>query len=137
MISWIFDLSGGGGFLPPLLYSFPIHPMFNINRITLLGNATQDPESHARSNGKELAIIGFVTVRVSHDDNGDHKSEPEYHTLVCLGQLASFAVKSVKKGAALYVEGHLHTKMWEDKNGEQMSRTEVIVDRLVLLSKKN
>jgi single-strand DNA-binding protein len=43
----------------------------------------------------------------------------------------------VKKGTPLYVEGRLHTGRWESKNGEARTSTEIIVDRLVLLSRRS
>ena len=110
--------------------------MFNVNRVTLLGNATRDPDSLATKAGKPLSIIGLATNRSWKDAKGDRKSEPEFHKLVCWGALASFAGERIKKGAPLYVEGRLHTGRWEDKDGDEQSRTEIIVDRLVLLSAK-
>ncbi|MEK7218967.1 MAG: single-stranded DNA-binding protein [Patescibacteria group bacterium] len=108
--------------------------MFNVNRVTLLGNATRDPEVHATKAGREISVIGLATSRVWKDAKGERKSEPEYHRLVCFGALGALAQKRVRKGAPLYAEGRLHTSRWENPQGETMSRTEVVVDRLVLLS---
>ncbi|MFH1443787.1 MAG: single-stranded DNA-binding protein [Candidatus Peregrinibacteria bacterium] len=108
--------------------------MFNVNRVTLLGNVTHDPELRATKVGHSVSTIGFATNRAWRNDEGALQREPEFHRLVCFGTLADFTEKSVKKGAPLYVEGRLHTSRYEDKKGAKQSRTEVIVDRLVLLS---
>ncbi|MDD5623481.1 MAG: single-stranded DNA-binding protein [Candidatus Peribacteraceae bacterium] len=110
--------------------------MFNVNRVTLLGNATRDPDALATKAGKPLSIIGLATNHSWKDAKGERKSEPEFHKLVCWGALASFAADRIRKGVPLYVEGRLHTGHWEDKDGDEQSRTEIIVDRLVLLSSK-
>lgn len=110
--------------------------MFNVNRVTLLGNVTHDPEPHTAKSGTAIASIGFATNERRKDDKGEFVIEPEYHRLVCFGQLAEFAGKSVLKGAPLYVEGKLHTSRFKNKKGDDVTRTEVIVDRLVLLSSK-
>ena len=110
--------------------------MFNVNRVTLLGNVTRDPDIRATKAGRPVLSIGFATNRAWKDSEGSLKREPEYHNLVCFGHLAEFSEKRVKKGVPLYVEGRLHTSHFEDKKGEKKSRTEIMVDRLVLLSSK-
>lgn len=117
-----------------LLYSLLPISMMTVNRVTLLGNVTHDPEPHATKAGKPLCTIGFATDHARKDAGGTLQKEPEYHRLVCFGTLADFSTGRVKKGAPLYVEGRLHTSTWEGKKGDEMSRTEIIVDRLILLS---
>jgi|CXWL01.1.fsa_nt_gi single-strand DNA-binding protein len=110
--------------------------MFNVNRVTLLGNVTRDPEARSTKTGLPVTNIGFATSSRSKDEKGNVVSEPEYHHLVCFGQMGEFTAKSAKKGSPLYVEGRLHTSRFKNKKGEDSSRTEVIVDKLVLLSAK-
>jgi len=108
--------------------------MFNVNRVTLLGNATRDPETHVTKSGSPVTALGLVTVRHWTDEDGQRQTEAEYHRLVCYKALAEFAAQRVRKGTGLYIEGRLHTSRWETAKGERASRTEIIVDRLVLLS---
>lgn len=109
--------------------------MFNVNRVTLLGNVTRDPELRATKAGNPVSSIGFATNHAWRDQEGALQREPEFHRLVCFGPLAEFTDKRVKKGAPLYVEGRLRTSRFEGKKGA-VSRTEVMVDRLVLLGSK-
>lgn len=108
--------------------------MFNVNRVTLLGNATRDAETKATKAGKMLAVLGLATNRRWKDQQGELKSEPEFHRLICFGPLADFSTQRVKKGAPLYVEGRLHTGKWKTDDGKEASHTDIVVDRLVLLS---
>lgn len=119
-----------------LFYFILLISMFNVNRVTLLGNVTRDPEARSTKKGMPVTNIGFATNYLSKDEKGNVVSEPEYHHLVCFGPLAEFSAKSANKGAPLYVEGRLHTSRFKNKKGDDASRTEVIVDRLVLLSSK-
>jgi len=50
--------------------------------------------------------------------------------------MADISSKAVQKGAPLYVEGRLHTSRYKNKDGADASRTEIIVDQLVLLAAK-
>lgn len=110
--------------------------MFNINRVTLLGNVTQDPELRATKTGKNVANIAFATTSRKKTGEGEYANEPEYHRLVCFGSVADVAAKNIQKGAPLYVEGRLHTSRYKTKDGADASKTEVIVDQLVLLAGK-
>ena len=110
--------------------------MFNVNRVTLLGNVTHDPEARDTKTGTALTTLGFATNYRTKDAKGKYVDEAEFHRLVCFGGLAEFSAKSVTKGAPLYVEGRLHTGHFKSKEGKDVSRTEIVVDRLVLLSKK-
>jgi single-strand DNA-binding protein len=107
--------------------------VFSVNRVTLLGNATRDPETPVTASGHPLTVLGLATDRQWTDDHGSRHSETEFHRLVCFGALASLAAERVRKGSPLYVEGRLHTARWNTDHGEA-SRTEIVVDRLVLLS---
>ena len=111
--------------------------MFHVNRVTLLGNATRDPETHTTKAGQRLTVIGIATVRNWTDEAGTRHSEPDYHRLVCFGKLAEFTADRVKKGTPLYVEGRLRTDRWESKTGEARTTTEIVVGRLVLLSSRS
>lgn len=108
--------------------------MLNVNRVTLLGNATRDPEARATKTGRPLSVLGMATNRGWKDASGALKTEAEFHRLICWEPLAAFASDHVKKGSPLYVEGRLHTNRWKTPEGKDASSTEIVVDRLVLLS---
>lgn len=110
--------------------------MFNVNRITLLGNVTRDPDVRATKTGTSVTSVGLATNRQIKDEAGKAIQEAEFHNLVCFGALADFSGKALKKGAPLYVEGRIHTSKYQNKEGHDMSKTEVIVEKLVLLSSK-
>ncbi len=110
--------------------------MKSVNKITLLGNVTNDPELKTISTGQSVCTFGLATNRVWKDKQGETQSLPEFHNLVLWRGLADFAVKYVKKGKPLYVEGHLKTGTWE-KEGAKHYKTEVIVDNIVLLGAKD
>ncbi|UPA22748.1 single-stranded DNA-binding protein [Candidatus Peribacteria bacterium] len=110
--------------------------MFNVNRITLLGNVTRDPEAKTAKTGTSITSIGLATNRPVKDERGNTVQEAEFHNLVCFGSLADFSGKAVKKGSPLYVEGRIHTSRYQTKDGKDASKTEVVVEKLVLLSSK-
>lgn len=107
--------------------------MKTVNKVTLLGNVTRDPELKATQGGHSVASFGLATNRVWRDSKGEKQSLPEYHTIVVWNGLAEFCAQYVKKGKPLFVEGYLKTRSWDNPDGVKMYRTEIIVDNVVLL----
>jgi len=111
--------------------------MKSVNRVTLLGNVTRDPELKATSGGQSVATFGLATNRTWKDHSGEKQSLAEYHNLVAWGGLAEFASLNVKKGKPLYVEGYLKTRSWDGPEGSKIFRTEIVIENLVLLGPRD
>lgn len=112
--------------------------MKSVNTVTLLGNATRDPEIKSTPSGQVVCTFGLATNRVWKDPKGEKQSLPEFHNLVAWGSLANLCSKYVKKGKPLYVKGYLKTHSWEDaQNKMKHYMTEVIMQDLVLLGAKS
>ncbi|MBU0766348.1 single-stranded DNA-binding protein [Patescibacteria group bacterium] len=107
--------------------------MKSVNKVTLLGNVTRDPELKNTTNGQSVCTFGLATNRVWRDGGGDKQSLPEYHNLVAWGGLAEFCSENVKKGKPLYIEGYLKTRSWDSPEGTKIFRTEVVLENIVLL----
>lgn len=110
--------------------------MKSVNRVTLLGNVTRDPELKVTTNGQSVCTVGLATNRNWKDAEGEKQSLPEFHNLVAWGSQAEFIADTVKKGAPLYIEGYLKTRSWDSPEGTKIFRTEVVIEEIVLLGKK-
>ena len=51
--------------------------------------------------------------------------------------MADIAEKILKKGTQVYIEGKLHTRSWEDKDGNKRYVTEVLVENFTVLANRN
>lgn len=108
--------------------------MKTVNRVTLIGNVTRDPELKATTGGQSVCTFGLATNRVWKDAAGERQTLAEFHNLVAWGKLAEFCAQTVKKGKPLYVEGYLKSRAWDTPDGQKQHRTEIIVEDVVLLS---
>ena len=111
--------------------------MKSVNKVTLLGNVTRDPELKSTTSGQSVCTLGLATNRVWRDANGDKQSLPEYHNLVCWGGLADFCGQNVRKGKPLYIEGYLKTRNWDSPEGLKVFRTEIVIENLILLGARD
>ena len=110
--------------------------MKSVNRVTLLGNVTRDPELKSTGAGQSVCTFGLATNRVWKDAAGEKQSLAEFHNLVAWGGLAEFCAGNVRKGKPLYVEGYLKTRSWDGPEGSKIFRTEIVIENVVLLGPK-
>lgn len=100
-----------------------------INKVTILGNLTRDPEIRALPTGNKVVSFSLATNRSWKDQSGKKQDATEYHNVVAFGKLAELIAQYSKKGSSLYVEGRLQTRSWDDKeSGQKKYRTEIIVE---------
>ena len=105
----------------------------NLNRATLMGYLTHDPEVKTAA-GKKVASFSIATNAVWRDAKSKAlKESVEFHPVVAWGHLADVVEKYVRKGDRLYVEGRLANRKWEDRLKQKHERTEVVVQQLIML----
>ena len=108
----------------------------SINKVILLGNLTRDPELRSTPSGKPVCSFGLATNRTWTTETGERKDEPEFHNLVAWGKLAEIVGQYLTKGRKIYVEGRLQTRSFAAKDGTQKTRTEIIIEDMVMLDGK-
>lgn len=99
-----------------------------LNKITVMGNLTKDPESKALPSGTTVTNFSVAVNRNYKDKDGNKKEEVEYINIVSFGKQAEVINQYVKKGHQIYVEGRLQTRSYDDKEGNKKYVTEVIME---------
>lgn len=110
--------------------------MRSINKVILIGNLTRDPELKTTQSGQPLATFGIATNRTWTNSSKQKQNSTEFHELVAWARLAEFAKENLLKGKLIYAEGYLKTRSWETEDGTRRFKTEVIIQDLIILSKK-
>ena len=105
----------------------------DLNRATILGRLTRDPEVKTIPSGQTVTNIGVATNRVWTDNNGTKQERVEYHNIVLWGKLGEIAGQYLTKGKQVYVEGRLETRDWTGQDGVKKYRTEIIGNNLIML----
>lgn len=105
----------------------------DLNRVTLIGRLTRDPEVRTTPAGRSVASITIATGRQWTDQAGQKQKESEFHNVVMWSKLADIAGQYLRKGARLYVEGRLKTRDWTGQDGVKRYRTEIIADNMIML----
>lgn len=105
-----------------------------INKVILVGNLGQDPETRAMPSGKAVTNVRLATSESWRDKNtGEQKEQTEWHTVVFFDRLAEIAAEYLRKGSQVYVEGKLRTRKWQDKSGNDRYSTEIVANEMQML----
>ena len=108
-----------------------------VNKVILVGNLGRDPEVRSTPQGQPVANFTLATNRRWKDRDGNRQEHTEWHNIVCFGRQAEIAGQYLTKGKQVFIEGHLQTRSWEDKQGGgKRSRTEVICDNFQMLGQR-
>lgn len=110
--------------------------MRSINQVILIGNVSRDPELRQTANGQQVTTFTIATNRTWMAKDGRKETGSEYHDVVAWAKLAELAKQHVKKGKLVYIKGYLKTRSWDTREGTKKSKTEVIIDDLILLGKR-
>lgn len=108
----------------------------SLNRVQLIGNLTRDPELRYTPSGSAVCSFGIATNRSWTTDSGEKREEVDFHNIVAWRKLAELCSQFLTKGRKVYVEGRLSTRSWTGQDGQQKSRTEVVIDDMILLDNK-
>lgn len=111
--------------------------MFSLNKVQIIGNATNDIEVRETPNGAKVCSFGVATNRRYKDKAGVFQEETEFHNVVLWSGLAETAEKYLKKGNKIYIEGRLQTRSWDDQAGTKRYKTEIVAENMILLTPKS
>ncbi len=105
----------------------------DLNRATLIGRLTRDPELRSIPSGKSVCTISVATSRVWTDAQGQKQKQSEFHNVVLWSKLADVTAQYLRKGSQVYIEGRLQTRDWTGQDGVKRWRTEIIADNMIML----
>lgn len=105
-----------------------------INKVILVGNLGQDPETRYMPSGGAVTNFTLATNESWKDkQTGEKKDRTEWHKVAMFNRLAEIAAEYLRKGSQVYVEGKLRTRKWQDRDGNDRYTTEVIADEMQML----
>jgi single-strand DNA-binding protein len=115
--------------------------MASLNKVSLIGNLGEDPESRSLNNGGEVVNLRVATSESWKDRDGNRQERTEWHRVVIFNEgLGKVAKSYLRKGSKVYLEGSLQTRKWTDNNGADRYSTEVVLQKfrgeLVLLDSR-
>lgn len=106
----------------------------SVNKVTLIGRLGKDAEQKFTQSGTAVATYSIATSQRFKDASGEWKDKTDWHNLV--QWRTENVIDYLKKGSKVYIEGHLQTRNYENKEGRKVYITEVVVEEMILLGGK-
>lgn len=97
---------------------------YGINRWTLLGRMTGDPQVRYTESGKAVLNLGVATTSAGYT---------HFHDLVAWERTAEILAQYGRKGREVYLEGRLQPRMRELEGGQRVKQVDLVVENFQLI----
>lgn len=105
--------------------------MFNL--VVLTGRLTADPELKTTQSG--ISVTSF-SVAVNRPYRTGEEQQTDFINVVAWRKTAEFISKYFKKGNMIGIEGSIQTRKYTDKNGNNRTAFEVVVNNAQFVESK-
>ncbi len=104
-----------------------------INKVILVGNLGNDPETKYTQGGMAVTTVSLATTSVRKDRDGNTQERTEWHRVKFFGKLGEIAGEYLRKGRQVYVEGSIRYDKFTGQDGQERYITEIIGDEMQML----
>lgn len=108
-----------------------------VNKVQLIGRLGKDPILKHFSNDNSIAEFSLATNDNYKDKEGKLIEVTDWHNIkIPTKGLAGVAEKYLKKGSLVFLEGKVKNRSYDDKDGVKKYITEIVVDTMKMLDKR-
>lgn len=106
-----------------------------LNRITIMGRLTRDPELRHTQSGTAVASFSLAVER-DFKDKATREKTTDFIDVVAWRNTAEFVSRYFSKGRMAVVEGRLQVRAYTDKEGNNRRISEVVADNVYFADSK-
>ena len=109
----------------------------DLNRVTLVGRLTKDPElRHAGGGDLAICSIRLAVTSRGRADGGNWEDKSNYFDVTVFGRQAETAQQYLTKGRRIGVDGRLSWREWQAQDGSKRQSVEVIANDIFFLDSR-
>jgi single-strand DNA-binding protein len=108
----------------------------DINRVTLVGRLTRDPELRHLPSGSPVLQLGLAVNGRQKDDAGNWTDKPNFFDVKVFGNQAEMLSQHLAKGRRVGIDGRLDWSSWEAQDGSKRSKVEVVAFQVQFLDSR-
>jgi single-strand DNA-binding protein len=109
--------------------------MSDLNRVTLVGRLTRDPEVRHTSGGMAIVNLGLAVNGRQKDASGQWTEKPNFFDVKLFGERFERLAQHLEKGRRVGVDGRLEWSSWEAE-GQKRSKVEIVANELQFLDSR-
>ena len=103
-----------------------------MNRVTLVGRLTRDPELRTAGT-TEVANLRLAVTSRGRDDDGNWTDKSNFFDVTVFGRQAEMVSQHMSKGRRIGVDGRLSWREWETQDGGKRQSVEVLANDVFFL----
>jgi single-strand DNA-binding protein len=107
----------------------------NINRVTVTGNLTRDPELRSTGSGTPVCGLRIAVNTRRKDGSGNWIDKPNYFDVTVWGAQGENCSQYLSKGRPVAIDGRLEWREWE-KDGQKRQAVEIVADTVQFLGSR-
>jgi single-strand DNA-binding protein len=108
----------------------------DLNRVTLVGRLTRDPELRHTQAGDPVCSIRLAVSSRARDETGNWGDRSNYFDVTVFGRQAETASTYLAKGRRIGVDGRLSWREWQAQDGTRRQSVEVIANDVFFLDSR-
>lgn len=99
-----------------------------LNVVAIMGRLVADPELRTTQQGTNVCTFRIACER-SYTQKGQQR-QADFVDIVAWGKTAEFICKFFQKGSMIAIDGSLHTRNYQDKQGNKRTAVEVVANNI-------
>ena len=108
----------------------------DINRVTIVGRLTRDPELRHLPSGNPVLQLGVAVNGRQKDETGNWVDKPNFFDVKVFGNQAEMLAQHLSKGRRIGVDGRLDWSSWEAQDGSKRSKVEIVAQSVQFLDSR-
>jgi single-strand DNA-binding protein len=108
----------------------------DINRVTLVGRLTRDPELRHIPSGTAVLELGLAVNGRQQDESGNWVDKPNFFDVKVYGRQAETLAQHLQKGRRVGIDGRLDWRSWEAQDGSKRSKVDVVAQNVQFLDSR-
>ena len=108
----------------------------DINRVTLVGRLTRDPELRHLPSGTAVLQLGLAVNGRQKDEAGNWVDKPNFFDVKVYGNQAEMLSQHLAKGRRIGIDGRLDWRSWEAQDGTKRSKVDVVAQTVQFLDSR-
>jgi single-strand DNA-binding protein len=110
----------------------------HINRVTLTGNLTRDPELRSTQSGTSVCSLRLASnTRRKDSASGEYRDKANYFDVTVWGAQGENCNRFLSKGRPVAVDGRLEWREWTTDGGDKRQAIHIIADTVQFLGAPN
>jgi single-strand DNA-binding protein len=108
----------------------------DINRVTIVGRLTRDPELAHLPSGTAVLKLGVAVNGRQKDATENWVDKPNFFDVKVFGNQAEMLSQHLSKGRRIGVDGRLDWSSWEAQDGSKRSKVEIVAQSVQFLDSR-